>query len=77
MAHPHTDDQGRPEPPLVAGEADTLLGFLEFQRATLEWKTRGLDDFKVESTPTFFINGNKYAGALSVDEMSAIIDSML
>lgn len=39
-------------------------------------KNRGLNDFGVEATPTFFINGNKYAGALSVDEMSAIIDSM-
>lgn len=36
------DEQGRPEPPLAAGEVDTLLGFLEFQRATLEWKTRDL-----------------------------------
>ena len=44
MTHPATDDQGRPEPPLSAGEADTLLGFLDFQRATLEWKTRGLDE---------------------------------
>jgi uncharacterized damage-inducible protein DinB len=37
------DDQGRPEPPMAADEAGTLLGFLDFQRATLEWKTRGLD----------------------------------
>jgi hypothetical protein len=37
------DDQGRPEPPLDAGEADTLLGYLDYQRATFEWKTRGLD----------------------------------
>lgn len=44
MAHPHTDEQGRPEPPLVAAEADTVLGFLDFQRATLEWKTRGLQE---------------------------------
>jgi len=29
------DDQGRPEPPIAAGEVDTLLGFLDFQRATL------------------------------------------
>ena len=40
---PHIDDQGRPEPPVSANEADTLLGYLDFQRATLEWKTRGLD----------------------------------
>ena len=37
------DDQGRPEPPLAADEAGTLLGFLDFQRATLEWKCAGLD----------------------------------
>jgi hypothetical protein len=30
--------QGRPEPPLAADETATLLGFLEFQRATHVWK---------------------------------------
>ncbi len=38
------DAQGRPEPPLTAGESATLRGFLDFQRATLEWKCRGLSD---------------------------------
>ncbi|MGA1753738.1 MAG: DUF664 domain-containing protein, partial [Pontimonas sp.] len=37
------DDQGRPEPPVAANEIDTLLGYLDYQRATLEWKTRGVD----------------------------------
>jgi uncharacterized damage-inducible protein DinB len=37
------DEYGRPETPLRAGEVETLLGFLDFQRATFEWKTRGLD----------------------------------
>lgn len=37
------DEFGRPEPPPAACELDTLLGYLDFQRATLEWKTRGLD----------------------------------
>lgn len=37
------DDHGRPEPEPNAGEVETLLGFLDYQRATLEWKTRGLD----------------------------------
>ena len=44
MPQHSTDEQGRPEPPLVADEAATLAGFLDFQRATLEWKTRGLDE---------------------------------
>jgi uncharacterized damage-inducible protein DinB len=37
------DDQGRPEPPSNGDEAATLVGFLEFQRATFEWKCAGLD----------------------------------
>ncbi len=37
------DDQGRTEPPIASGEVDTLLGFLEFQRATLAWRTTGID----------------------------------
>lgn len=31
----------------------------------------------VTATPTFFINGNKYEGALSVEDMSSVIDSFL
>ncbi len=38
---------------------------------------RGADEFKVDSTPTFFINGKTYKGALSIEEVSAIIDPML
>src|SRR4051812_49544990 len=37
------DDQGRPEPPVAAGEVATLLGFLDYQRATFAWKCQGLD----------------------------------
>ena len=37
------DDQGRPQPPLASGETETLVGFLEFQRATFAWKCSGLD----------------------------------
>ena len=37
------DEHGRPEPPIAAGETATLLGFLDFQRATLAWKCAGLD----------------------------------
>jgi Protein of unknown function (DUF664) len=37
------DEQGRPESPLAGDETATLLGFLEYQRATLAWKCAGLD----------------------------------
>ena len=38
---------------------------------------RGAEEFKVDSTPTFFINGKTYKGAMSIAEMSAIIDPLL
>jgi uncharacterized damage-inducible protein DinB len=37
------DEHGRPEPPPNGDEVATLLGFLDFQRATLAWKCRGVD----------------------------------
>lgn len=43
-------------------------------RATVE---RGSQDFGVIGTPTFFINGHKYSGMLTFEEMSAIIDTFL
>ncbi|HEX4213716.1 MAG TPA: DinB family protein [Candidatus Dormibacteraeota bacterium] len=46
----HIDDQGRPEPPEAADEATTLLGFLDYQRATLEWKCSGLDSPGLNAT---------------------------
>jgi len=39
---PLVDEHGRNEAPIAAGEVVTLLGFLDFQRATLDWKCRGL-----------------------------------
>jgi protein-disulfide isomerase len=38
---------------------------------------RGADEFKIDSTPTFFVNGKTYKGAMSIEEMSAIIDPLL
>ena len=37
------DEHGRPEPEPAVGEREMLLGYLEYHRATLEWKARGLD----------------------------------
>lgn len=37
------DDQDRPLPPFAADETATLLGFLDYQRATVAWKCAGLD----------------------------------
>jgi uncharacterized damage-inducible protein DinB len=37
------DEHGRPEPDQVADEVTSVLGFLDYQRATLAWKCEGLD----------------------------------
>jgi uncharacterized damage-inducible protein DinB len=36
------DDVGRPEPEPAVSEVETLRGFLNYQRATLKWKSEGL-----------------------------------
>ena len=51
MSEPVLDEQGRPEPPLVADEEATLLGFLDFLRATIWVKTSGLSDDQLLSRP--------------------------
>jgi len=38
---------------------------------------RAADEFGVSSTPTFFINGEKVAGNMSVEDMSKLIDKHL
>ncbi len=44
------DEHGRPEPPLAGNEVETLRGFLDYQRATFEWKCAGLDDAALRTT---------------------------
>jgi protein-disulfide isomerase len=38
---------------------------------------RGNSEFKVESTPTFFVNGKRYVGVLTVAELDKILEPLL
>jgi protein-disulfide isomerase len=40
-------------------------------------RQRAIDKFKVNATPTFFINGTPHDGALTIDEMAKLIDPYL
>jgi protein-disulfide isomerase len=40
-------------------------------------RQRAIKEFKVQSTPTFFINGTAYPGALSIGDMAKAIDPLL
>jgi uncharacterized damage-inducible protein DinB len=44
------DERGRPEPPETGDEVATLLGFLNFHRATFAWKCSGLDATGLRAT---------------------------
>jgi uncharacterized damage-inducible protein DinB len=44
------DEHGRPDPPVAGDEAETLLGYLDYQRATLAWKCAGLDSAGLNAT---------------------------
>ena len=44
MADVEMDEYGRKEIPLSGDETATLLGFLDYQRSTMAWKCRGLND---------------------------------
>ena len=40
-------------------------------------RTTAAEDFGVDATPTFFIDGKRYSGDMSIGQMSAIIDPLL
>ena len=46
----NVDGHGHPEPPIAGDETATLLGSLDRQRATLAWKTGGLDAAGLRAT---------------------------
>lgn len=56
---------------------DTCLKDEKLANAIQEVAQRGNTEFQVESTPTFFINGKKYVGALSVAELEKILEPLL
>ena len=40
-------------------------------------KQRGVDKFRVSSTPTFFINGQRFVGAMSIADIEKVIKPIL
>ncbi|MBB3998806.1 DsbA family protein [Aureimonas pseudogalii] len=49
----------------------------ELQGKVVAVQAAGQSDYGVSATPTFFVNGDKYAGALSADQMAAVIEKHL
>lgn len=47
----------------------------ELQAQVAEVRERGESEFGVQATPTFFVNGERYSGAMGANEMAAVIES--
>jgi protein-disulfide isomerase len=56
---------------------ETCLKDSKLAEGIQEVAVRGNKEFGVESTPTFFVNGKKYTGALSIADFEKILDPLL
>jgi protein-disulfide isomerase len=62
---------------LAEAEADACLADKAMEDAVLQMRLKGQQQFNIQSTPTFIINGRTVAGNKTVDEFAAIIEPML
>ena len=49
----------------------------ELQKAVLQQRLTASQKYKVTSTPTLIVNGAKYGGDLTLDQLRAVIDALL
>ena len=54
-----------------------LAGFKSFMTLWTRCPERGEEKFKVSSTPTLFINGQRVSGNMSIDELEKILKPLL
>lgn len=57
--------------------ADACLNDKALQDSILAQSLKGEKEFKVDSTPTLIINGQKHPGALSFEELQAVVTPLL
>jgi protein-disulfide isomerase len=76
----------KPVPPLMAIAKQAGLTEESFNACLTNQKAwdamesvrqRAIKQFKVDSTPTFFVNGTRVAGAVSIEEFAKVIDPYL
>ena len=76
----------KPVPPLMAIAKQAGLSEQQFNACLSNQKAwdamesvrqRAMKEFKVELTPTFFVNGTKITGAVSIEDFAKVIDPYL
>ena len=60
-----------------ADEFKACMNDKAIENAVLASRLQAVNEYKVDSTPTFIINGKVYGGARSFDEMKSLLDGLL
>lgn len=58
-------------------EFDAVVKNRELYDAVIAVRERGAKEFRINSTPTFFINGKRFLGALSLSDLEKAIEPLL
>ena len=56
---------------------DTCLQNADVQNAVLKQRLEAANDFKITATPTVFVNGDRYSGGMTLDQMRTLLDRLL
>ncbi len=62
---------------MSAKDFDACLNNQSLYNNVIKERDEAGKDFQIDATPTFFINGKKYSGEMSIDALSKIIDPLL
>ena len=55
---------------------DRCLKDVEIQNVILRQRLEAANDFKVQATPTVFVNGNRYSGGMTLDQFRTLLNGM-
>ncbi len=56
---------------------DTCLQNADVQNAVLKQRLEAANDFKITATPTIFVNGDRYSGGMTLDQLRTLLDRLL
>lgn len=62
---------------LTQGDFDSCLKNQDIYNQVLQTREEAGKKFKVEATPTFYINGTKYSGEMSPDELDKVLAPLI
>ena len=56
---------------------DACLQDTDIQNAILKQRLEAANEFKIQATPTVFVNGDRYSGGMTLDHLRTLLDRLL